>query len=105
MSFYENYFNSMTLFIFTIPTILVILTALLQTIIRNKIIVISIGFILQVILYYGYSCIIVHMKVMDVGLDYIKYITIISLVFGFIGATIGNLILLIKRKSKKRGEV
>lgn len=55
MSFYENFFDSMAFFIITLPIILIILTAILQLLMKNKFIVIVIAFIIQVMLYYGYS--------------------------------------------------
>lgn len=90
MSLYENFFNSMLLFIVTIPLLIVIISTILELLIKNRFVVMILVFIMQVILYYGYSCIIVHMRIIDVGLDYIKYIAMGSLIFGFIGSSIGN---------------
>lgn len=88
MSFYENYFNSMALVIITIPFLIGILSIVLQLIIKNYLKALVMVLILQVILYFGYSCIILHMRIFDVSLDYIGYIAIVTLIFGFIGGLI-----------------
>ena len=98
MNLYEIFFNSMAFFIITLPLILVIITAILQFLIKNKMKVFIIVFIIQVILYYGYSYILRHMRITDVYLDYVGFITIYTLVFGFIGTIIGNFVLSFLRK-------
>ena len=98
MSFYENFFNSIVFFIITLPLILIIITVVLQLLLKNKIGVIIIVFIVQVILYYGYSCIIIHMRIIDVSSDYVGGIVVLTLVFGFLGTSIGNYILSYRRK-------
>ncbi|NFD54576.1 hypothetical protein FDB72_01865 [Clostridium botulinum] len=92
MNFFENWFNSMALFVLTIPIIIIITTAILQYLIKKKLQVISIMFIVQVFLYYGYSCIIQRMKISDVYLDYVVYIALVTLIFGFIGTFVGGVI-------------
>lgn len=99
MNFFENWFNSMALFILTIPIIILITTAILQYIIKKKLVSVSIVFAGQVILYYGYSCIIQRMKISDVYLDYLLYIAIVTLIFGFVGTFVADGISsLIKRR-------
>ncbi|WP_222644876.1 hypothetical protein, partial [Clostridium botulinum] len=53
---WENFFNSMLMVLFTIPLLNVIFSIVIQIFIRKKLLTLSILFLGQIVLYYGFSC-------------------------------------------------
>lgn len=100
----EVFFNSAMVFFITIPTIVFISALILKSFIKSKFWVLGIIFIVQVILYYGYSVVVCHMKIQEVYLDYVGYIIMNTLIFGFLGIGLSiflkKIYIMIKNKCK-----
>ncbi|WP_027625666.1 hypothetical protein [Clostridium lundense] len=89
---YELFFNSAAFFFITLPVLIFISAWMLKRFIKNKLLVLSIISIVQVLLYYGYSCIKCGMKITEVYLDYVQGIIIYTLIFGYLGIVFSNFI-------------
>ncbi|MBY6798224.1 hypothetical protein HYH85_18665 [Clostridium botulinum] len=99
---WENFFNSMLMVLFTIPLLNVIFSIVIQIFIRKKLLTLSILFLGQIVLYYGFSCFYCNMNIKDVYLDYVWIIGIYTFLFGLIGTFLGNFILHLKNKKAKK---
>lgn len=99
---WENFFNSMLMVLFTIPLLNIIFSIVIQMFTRKKIITLSILFLGQIVLYYGFSYFYCNMNITDVYLDYVWIIGIYTFLFGLIGTFLGNFILHLKNKKAKK---
>lgn len=86
----EIFFNSAIVFLITIPGIVLISTLIVKSFIKNKFCVLSIIFVVQVLLYYGYSLVVCHMKIREVYLDYVGFIILNTLIFGSLGLLLSS---------------
>ena len=97
----EQLFNSALVFFVTIPFLTFIFSCILHLFIKKKLKVLSVVFVVQVLLYYAYSCLICHMRIVDIYLDYVLTISIYTIVFGFLGTVFTNAIFFLIKSIKE----